>query len=1048
MSVWEDFARYLSGALGEEFSLVSHNSLTEEQEAAIIEDYDLVFQNPETAQLLYSKGYTPIGRLNEQWDAVCYFSQKKLEKDKKFYKVGVIPIRVIYSTLIELEQIGLDINQIDFIPFKNLEDIHSAVINGEIDIGITRKDTYLKLSQDFLASTEIIHEFSMGIFHTFMVKNAESKFNQRIKQVLFEMHKSEFGLDILKRLGSDKIIEVGYEFKFIERLNLLGDKISEFRNYKSIFNAIEKVSDVGVVIYQDTIKYANNYVKKLTGYYEDIMNIKLDKLVAPLYRKKGLEALENRLAGKFFDTTYDRLEIITKEGQIIDCMGFASTVIYKGKPSGIFIFIDIRRRIFLEKALKASSKISNLFVHSKDKRILIKEVGEIIYNILELDYIKVAISDEKKCSIEFEKGISVPSHFRLNEIEDKLYISEACDKNGNIKSLAFILPIYINNKAEVIIEIHTSRYIKFTNEIYMLVNKLRNDITVLVDRIEKYFQNEYLFSALDSSKDFCMILNEDFKIAYINDSVKKITGYSKSELIGKEPSIFKSGKLDRNFYENLHKKIINGEQFEGIFINKDKFGNLFYLDATAIPIQKEKEFKGIFFIGKNITNEKLLENEVNKAKYQDYLTGLLNYIGYKINISKLIGLNPENVSAIIICDIQNMSYINSEYGYEFGNEVLRSVSKILRKCVKERDIIARVAGDDFGIFASNIKEKENIIKILERIRERFKRKIEINGVEIVLNFKICVVVYPFDGENIDELLNKSALTLGKLKKSDNDVGFYNEKLTAEAEKSIYVCKLINDTFLYERFVLFYQPYFYANSLELAGFEALVRIKDSNGNIIYPNIFIDYLEQSIYINKFEHWLINKAGSIIGKLNVPIGINISAKNLNLEHLKNLLDDVSIEICSKLTIEITEREVNNNFLLLSTEFEKYKHRKNFKIAIDDFGTGYSSLVRLKQIPCDVIKIDISFVRDLFKSQKDTVFVQAILELASKFGYNTLAEGVENLEQFEYLKRNGCDILQGYLFSKPVDEDTLINTDWKKYSETLRENLKLGSIHNSVST
>ena len=385
-----------------------------------------------------------------------------------------------------------------------------------------------------------------------------------------------------------------------------------------------------------------------------------------------------------------------------------------------------------------------------------------------------------------------------------------------------------------------------------------------------------------------------------------------------------------------------------------------------------------------------------------------------------------------------MSVINSEHGFEFGNEVLKYVANSLKELLKKRDLIARIGGDDFAIFASNIKEKENVIKILDRIKSFFKGSILISSVKIFVKLKISVVIYPFDGKSADELLNKCSLTLSNIKKKEDvEIEFYNDELSKEVKKSIYVDKLLAEGLLSDRFILHYQPYFYINTLEVAGFEALVRVKDENGKIIFPGDFIDYLENSVYLDEFERWLVKKSEEIIRNLGYPLSINLSAKNFNIDNLKRLIDNLGNEILEKLSIEVTERGVNDNLLLFSNDFNKYKDNRKFKIAIDDFGTGYSSLTRLKQMACDTIKIDISFIRDMFKSSKDTLFVQAIIELANRFGYKVLAEGVEDIKQFNYLRDNNCELAQGYLLSKPVDEDTLISTDWKLFAKKLKERL-----------
>jgi len=235
----------------------------------------------------------------------------------------------------------------------------------------------------------------------------------------------------------------------------------------------------------------------------------------------------------------------------------------------------------------------------------------------------------------------------------------------------------------------------------------------------------------------------------------------------------------------------------------------------------------------------------------------------------------------------------------------------------------------------------------------------------------------------------------------------------------------------------YQPYFHADTLNIVGFEALVRLRDKDGSIFYPSIFIDHLEDSQHLDEFEDWLIDDTANLINHTGYAVSINLSAKNLSQEKLINKISKISKCFCDKLTIEITEREMGDDFYLFAKRLEEFKKITGVKLAIDDFGTGYSSLSRLKYLSCDILKIDIIFIREMFKTEKDTAFVNAIIDLSKRFGYTIVAEGVETIEQFSYLRDCGCNIVQGYLLSKPVDRETLLNTDWERYSEDLRKKI-----------
>lgn len=1036
IQIWQKFADYLSNKLGEDVELIAYANFYEEQQRSIEEDYDLVFQNPETVFILLQRGYKAIARFNEQWDTVYYISRKDFSKTKNYIKVGIVPIRVIYSTLLELEKIGFDINSIEFKVYRNLKEIHEGLLSGEIDLGITRKDTFSRLPEEFTSQMEIHLEFGMGIFHSFLVRSGNVQFEKRITEVLFSMHRDPHGKLLLEKLDSDKIVPIGYEFKFLDRLNSIGERIFEFRNYKSIFNALDQVHNVGVVIFGKYVKYMNKFAEKVLGYQDYIKNLETIQIFDDNIRSDVEKNIERRLNGEKFDVKYNHIIMKAKDGSKIDVMGFASTIIFQGAPSGVFIFIDIRKRLFLEKMFYAIKEINHIIIYSQDREELFSKLINMLIEQVGFNYCRILDLKSPETPI-YQFGTSLKKLDNIVSENDTITVEIINDEKGEIAGLIFIVPIFVNGKLDSVLEIHTNRYLDYMNEISLLMEELKRDVAFNIDKIDKDFQALSFYNAIKSSKDFCFITDKLGKIIYANNAVSEISKFSETEILGRKPSIFKSDKLGKDFYDDFYSKIYSGEQFNGIFINKTKNGDLFYLDASVLPIIKKGDIKGFVFIGKNITDEIVLKSEMEKLRYEDHLTKLNNFLGFTTKAKEFLLNNPDSISAIIMIDINNMSYINNSYGYHFGDGVFIKLAEELRNIVKHRDILARIGGDDFGIFIANMKKKENIFKIVDRVSNLFNKKFTVQGVDINLQPKIAVVLYPYDGKDINDLMNKCSLTLSKIRKQDAYIQFYDTELKIEADKFLEVEILISTAIEENRFVIHYHPYFHSSDLELAGFEALIRMYDRNGDLLYPNSFIDHLEQSIYNDRFEEWLIKNVDRIIGELGYPISINLSAKNLNYNNFVNKIKLFSDENMSKVTIEITEREANENIELFGDELIEYKCRNKLKIAIDDFGTGYSSLLRLKQMPCDIIKIDISFIREMFKTEKDTNFVGSIINLARSFNYTTLAEGVETVEQFSYLRDNGCDLVQGYLFSKPLDEETIKRIDWKEFSKGLREKI-----------
>jgi len=1039
---WEQLADYIGKKTGEKVNLVCLNSYKEEVEIARTEEFDLVFQNPQISFLLAKKGYKPFARLKEQWDTITFIAKKDFNSNKDLLKVGIVPLEILYSTLIELEELGFDMTKISFRYFDNLVAIEKALLDGTIDIGILRKDTYDKKDEVFKNKVVCLKEFEIEIFHVFMMKEKEleSEFGQKVQNILFEMHNDNEGKLILKQLETTKIMKLDYKFEFIQRISILGEKVYDLRNYKSFFNVIDNINNVGVLIFDRYIEYANNYAKQL---------LKLDEKslesieVKSLFKKNFINEIENtldkKLTDKFLNEPYNNIQMISKTGEVIPVLAFISTIIFKGKPTNVLIFTDNRKAFVNEQLNNTLKDLLNIIITAEDIEEVFTSLNEKLHKGMHFDYIKTSLYRGNSLVKEYSVGKPLSKSIFINH--DKATIDyKYIDINKHERALIILIPVYTFNDTKAIIEIQISSLSLYLDELIRFCKNLQKTVLFKLNDIEKNNFARFVYSAINSSKDFCFITDDKLKIIYHNKTVSEITGYKPEEIIGSTPSLFKSGKLGYDFYEALNKKLENNEEFSGVFINKTKDGSLFYLDAKILPIIRKNKKKGYIFIGKNITNEVILKTEIEQVKYKDFLTGLYNLTGFFLKSNEYLKENVESVSALILLDVYNMSFINTTYGHEFGNKLLINIANLLEKNMKKRDIIARVSGDDFAILLKNIKRKENIVKITERLISILNRKFVIDDKEVNILVKLSAVLYPDDAKDIKDLYSKAFMTLSLLKKSKDNIHYYNPLIEKEANNYLKIDHLLSKAIEEDLYELHFQPYFYSSDLSIAGFEALIRLKDEDGSLIFPGSFINQLEESIYLSDFEKWLVKKVSEIIIKTGYNISFNISAKNFSKNYLENIFKDIQQHVMEKMIIEITEREVNYNFNLYSEIFNKFKTKTKVKFALDDFGTGFSTLVRLKHLPCDIIKIDLSFIREMFTSDKDTALVNAIIDLGKRFNYVITAEGVENIQQYLYLKNIGCDIVQGYLFSKPVDEQTFLETDWQNLSITLKK--KLGNL------
>ncbi|HEK25776.1 MAG TPA: bifunctional diguanylate cyclase/phosphodiesterase, partial [Hydrogenobaculum sp.] len=395
------------------------------------------------------------------------------------------------------------------------------------------------------------------------------------------------------------------------------------------------------------------------------------------------------------------------------------------------------------------------------------------------------------------------------------------------------------------------------------------------------------------------------------------------------------------------------------------------------------------------------------------------------------------LGAFMLADIYRFTYINDVYGFDIGDELLKAVGRRLKDIFRPTDIIGRVASDTFGIILTDLKDKEDIIIILDRLREAFEQPFNINGNVISVAMQIGIAIFPDNGTSAKEVYKNADISLAKAKKGiEWNYVFFSDDLNSRASQFLLYKTNLEKAFEKEEFVIYYQPYFDIKTLEIVGFEALTRWKSKELGFVPPMHFIPILEESGLISKLESWLINQACKdldylyrikLFARMSIPVSINISPisfKNENVyEKVVNIVSKYKkTDLSSCINIEITESLFLENFETALSTLNKLKS-SDFKISIDDFGTGYSSFSYLKDLPIDYIKIDISFVRHILDDKKSKSIAKTIIELAHNLEMKTIAEGVETKEQFEVLKSLGCDIVQGFWLARPMPIDELID-------------------------
>jgi len=441
-----------------------------------------------------------------------------------------------------------------------------------------------------------------------------------------------------------------------------------------------------------------------------------------------------------------------------------------------------------------------------------------------------------------------------------------------------------------------------------------------------------------------------------------------------------------------------------------------YLFFELIPVQTEGEKLALLLAHEITPLVEIIEN-LEQFLRVDKLTGLLNLSSFLEETQRALLAKPR-YAGMLVLDLYNFSAINDLYGLEAGDEVLKEVAERLKKAFEASVVLSRTSADEFAIFIPRLEHRKNILQYLDYISLIFEIPINQKGEIITLDYNLGVALYPFDGTSSEILYRHAQAACALAKKSGpNKVQFFHLQISDYLQNELSAERLIREALSNNWFTFFIQPYFYANTLSLAGGETLVRIVKPNGEVLPPGVFIQTLERSIYLESFEKWAFKTIVHLINTFKIPLGLNLHPatfydKNFFLER-----EEALRSLSAPLVLEITERATIDDPQRAREVCEFLKNFPMVRLALDDFGTGYSNLSYLKDLPLDVVKIDISFVRALKDGQlKSKQLVKTIIDLAHSLGAKALAEGVETVEQVEILTQFGCDYLQGFYFEKPL--------------------------------
>ena len=525
-------------------------------------------------------------------------------------------------------------------------------------------------------------------------------------------------------------------------------------------------------------------------------------------------------------------------------------------------------------------------------------------------------------------------------------------------------------------------------------------------------------------------------ITHWNQGATIIHGYSSEEMVGTCIEKLYLPEDQAKLKWMKQQALIHGA-FQDEIRKITKNGDIIHTNVSISVLKDEKDrIIGLTRYSQDITQKKEIEEQLKKQTellnfqaYHDALTKLPNRVLFEDRLQQSI-TNAEKHReklGLLFIDLDNFKQINDTLGHQYGDEVLKIVSKRLSSCIRKEDTLARLGGDEFTILIQDLKTSESVGKIAQKIIEILKPRIVLDNHELHISASIGISLYPKDSKSKNDLLKYADTAMYKAKdEGRNNYQFYSEEMTHLAFEKAMMEINLRKAIDRKEFTVFYQPQIDARNNSIIGMEALVRWEHPEMGLVMPEKFIHVAEESDFIKELDCFVMERAMKDFRHwyqegLNPGIlSLNLSIKQLMsqdfLSKLKKVIDKTNFNV-AWLELEITESQMMLD-PVKSIEILKTLNEMGIQIAIDDFGTGYSSLTYLKRLPVKTLKIDRSFIKDLPDDEEDRAISKAIIALAQSLNMTIIAEGVETSHQIEYLLSNGCHYIQGYYYSKAIPQ------------------------------
>lgn len=532
---------------------------------------------------------------------------------------------------------------------------------------------------------------------------------------------------------------------------------------------------------------------------------------------------------------------------------------------------------------------------------------------------------------------------------------------------------------------------------------------------------------LDSVPDPAWLRDRNGIFVAVNAAYLRFCGKSRAEVIGKKVDDVWPAKMAAIFGARDEQILASGEAIRAEGSHPMAGGKMRHYEYELTPLyDKSGDISGVAGFARDVTERQEAADRILFLLGHDTLTTLPNRIALQSTMAHAVakGRSRNTLIALLLLDLDHFKGFNDTLGPGMGDRILFEVAGRLKESVQEKDTVSRQSGDEFAILINDCGNVSMVALIAERLMASIRRPLLLDGHDIALTACIGISIYPEDGDDVEALLKNADTALHAAKAVGRDsYRFFEAEMNSIIGERLRMEHDLRQALAKRELFLDYQPQYDTRDGRMLGVEALLRWRHPQHGLISPASFIPIAEETGLIVSIGEWVLdeacrqNAAWLAAGCGPLVVAVNLSALQITQPGLSATVSAALRR--HALPPELLELEITESVLMRDTDRAlavlSELRQIGIKVSIDDFGTGYSSLNYLKRLPLDKLKIDQSFVRDLPRDANDVAITQAIIAISSKLGLAVIAEGVETREQFEFLRSNGCDQIQGFYFSRP---------------------------------